>query len=797
MQASFETQLTDLKRLINTERPLRDKLPPDYNFRNLYGYSLLELAIIEGDIALCQHLIRVKEVDWRSLHPRTKKNSLFYAILHLHKSLAVELLRLGATLSELGRADLYTSEARTLFDALAREELRRTRTLYPQQKNNTIAVNKLLLAAELGDLPKFRSLGAILQEYADDILERAVANNRINIVKECERQGIVLKGRYTLLHLAASYGAGNCLAYLLYPRFELNIHAEDKEGNNALLLAAKFGHLACVRFLLEHGAHYLAADAVGKNLFYYLESETEKCALGLTPHQYTTLMRHNSLFTQQIRYPLPKGYYFSYAQEDIIHILQYYLELHRRDTHFFRPNGYCDGLVFLLHYLNALQPVFPGFHLHAFLQELICWDGSFAALNAPPKHAATTPFATLGDCMETLFSILTVLQSMTRLAGLTKDQGDRMQQLGVLGSRVHLTPILPTASYRFDANELEVFLTYAACCKGLCLDILSYHHASTVFIDEHRHIFYYNSNVQEGQLHRLHPGDLLSLLTFGHIIFADGDFKRSILEYERHEFDIRVYRLDLPPQQDDRQQNCFERGLFAFAKDQCMPEFRLLFDMHLLAKTRRYAFLLESLQKDKGLQLSKALVHFNAQDVVGFAKASLETTALFREAPSVLDALIARLISLIPEYQEAISLIEAHAKQAIVYNTAQPAARYFISEEDCVDYIKTLAQYNTQDEPLLFALFSLAGAATELLPEKKIRDALVELENPMYADCLTKFIQKYDLKLPLFERWYSEAAIYADPQKTHEHKARHILGLFREQAPASSSSVQEIPVKRG
>ena len=53
MQASFETQLTDLKRLINIERPLRDNLHPDYNFRNLYGYSLLELAIIEGDIPLC------------------------------------------------------------------------------------------------------------------------------------------------------------------------------------------------------------------------------------------------------------------------------------------------------------------------------------------------------------------------------------------------------------------------------------------------------------------------------------------------------------------------------------------------------------------------------------------------------------------------------------------------------------------------------------------------------------------------------------------------------------------------
>lgn len=754
MLPSFEIQFANLKKLIDIERPNPEKLPPDYNFRNIYGYSLLELGLIVGDEAFCMNLIHQKHANWSLLHPTTHKPALFYAINHLCKRVAQTLIGLGANLVSVFRADLVSAEAKALFDTLTHQQLHRIQNRNWQMRGEPGELDNLILAAETGNLPAFRAWSNALHEHAAMILESAVVNDQINIVKECLRQGLRLNSNPMLMHEAARYGAIQSLSLLLSAKYSWHVNREDRDGNTPLLLAARNHQLSCVRMLLRNGAHYLYPDDAGRTLFYFIKAPSQRKSLGLTQHQLTRLMQEHDAFLRKIQHPLPSSSHFNFAQAHLIHVLRYYLELHRRDLAFFCADGYCEGLSFFWHYLNALRPVFQKPTLLEVIEDIISWDGSISALAKAPKNAKLLG-KSLGEVIEIFLHIVTIFQIDKSIPGLPKKQGDRAHQLGLLKSQLVIDAVLPNANYRMSANELCFFLEYASLCEGLCLDILAQNHASTIFINGQRNIHYYNANLPEGVLYSLSIDALLSLITFGHIAFCEGDFSRTTLEHEHHTFCIRAYRLRPKDSPKTSHISCYEQCLFAYAKQECESDFLPLFDLHYLNTFERYNMIIKNARLSEANGYIGVISHILPKDFFDITSILIEDKSGQWLIPALLDAWIARLIRLLPEYQEPVRFMRSLAQKISEHN-ALNTNRYFLSPSQTIAHLNTLQNEVALSNPLLFALFSLSGIMMEKEAFVTLFSWVItqKIDAQMYA--LQLYIERYELAALSIRLYYAE-----------------------------------------
>ncbi|XP_064471297.1 uncharacterized protein LOC135385740 isoform X2 [Ornithodoros turicata] len=99
----------------------------------------------------------------------------------------------------------------------------------------------------------------------------AVKHGNVQIIQWLISKNIALdqlnpsEGQRTLLHLAAKYGQEKMVHWLAeyMNNNDLNINRKDSEGNTAVHLAAKYGHVTALKVLILHGADITAKNEQG------------------------------------------------------------------------------------------------------------------------------------------------------------------------------------------------------------------------------------------------------------------------------------------------------------------------------------------------------------------------------------------------------------------------------------------------------------------------------------------------------------------------------------------------------
>lgn len=712
----FETQFTILTAQIEQTAKFSTEYQQSLNLRTVQGYSVLELAILTEQLGMCRDLLEIPHIDLESINPRTGKSALFYAIECLQEKIASMLLEAGADISHVVRADLASNEAKRIFDKLAttaiwhlKKQTASRNSISPTSSPTKSAEKILMLSAELGNLVHFR---AVLAPISFDILIRAIANNRVRILRDCAKKGIDFyqhddMGR-NVLHYAAHYDAQDCLAYLLNrDAFHFDINEEDHNGRSPLLTAAISGAIGSINLLLCKGALYSSSDVLGQNMFNFLSADSERSNLAITPHQYAMLTRYSSFFSSQTLSKIPLPSRPSYSQENMILVFSHYLYLMQRDRSYFFTDGYCAGLTFLFHYFDALLPTFPELTLAACLEEIQRWDGSIAALSRPLTNKAL-PFTRLEDFLETFFSLVTAMQTVPTLPGLSANQTDHDYKLAILSSRLSIRYALPWVEYRMSAGELTEFFSLASHCPTLRIDIYAYQHASCVFVSKDKALQYYQANLDEGPLGNLSPKQIVRLLTHGHGTLKREGLPHDFLRQGYGLFYIAAFYLEPRETQPLRSSNPDLQTLFTYARLHCLDTYKHLFDNHTLKPVERAHHLLDMAQKTPK-EICACLATLATDDLVEFC--NLLTTS-FRDKPNlvheadIVDASILALCSIIPEHQHAWQALKKLLQYLVQINTPEKPY-YVLDEQRFLSILKKLEDKNHVDEYILFKLCSL------------------------------------------------------------------------------------------
>ena len=93
-----------------------------------------------------------------------------------------------------------------------------------------------------------------------------------NQILTCGVHTLITKTHDTLLHMAASNGALQCLEYLL-PLLPQHINSHNKYGHSPLMRAIIKKRLSCIKFLLQNNADVHIQDKHGQTALHFVASK--------------------------------------------------------------------------------------------------------------------------------------------------------------------------------------------------------------------------------------------------------------------------------------------------------------------------------------------------------------------------------------------------------------------------------------------------------------------------------------------------------------------------------------------